>query len=92
MFVESYCQGLFKGILYFKFGEKIFELYANEGFKSTYFIYHHMLISFEKSPPKSERVVSNTLEIPLNASRIQETFKGIFTCAYSKSLKLSWIT
>jgi hypothetical protein len=54
-----------------------------------------MLINFEKIPHKSKRVVSNTLEIPLNASRIRETFKGGLTRACSGSytclLKVSQI-
>jgi hypothetical protein len=32
MFLESCCQGLFNGILHFKFGEKLYELCVNEGF------------------------------------------------------------
>jgi hypothetical protein len=38
MFLESCCQGLFNSISHFKFGEKIYELCANEGFKSAYSI------------------------------------------------------
>jgi hypothetical protein len=29
---------LFIGVLHFEFGEKLYELYSNERFKSTYFI------------------------------------------------------
>jgi hypothetical protein len=36
MFLESSCQGLFNGILHFEFGEKLYELCSNEGFKSAY--------------------------------------------------------
>ena len=38
IFLGSSYQGLFNDILYFEFGEKLSELYSNEGFKSTYFI------------------------------------------------------
>jgi hypothetical protein len=38
MFLKSSCQGLFNGILHFEFQEKLYELYSNEGFKSTYFM------------------------------------------------------
>jgi hypothetical protein len=38
MFLESSCQGLFNGILHLEFGEKLYELCSNEGFKSAYFI------------------------------------------------------
>jgi hypothetical protein len=38
MFLESSCQGLFNSISHFKFGEKLYEFYSNEGFKSTYSI------------------------------------------------------
>jgi hypothetical protein len=38
IFLESSYQGLFNGILHFEFGEKLYELCSNEGFKSAYFI------------------------------------------------------
>jgi hypothetical protein len=35
--LESSDQGLFNGIIYFEFKEKLYEMCSNEGFKSTYF-------------------------------------------------------
>jgi hypothetical protein len=38
LFLENSYQGLFKDILHFEFGKKLYELCSNEGFKSTYFV------------------------------------------------------
>jgi hypothetical protein len=44
----------------FGFGEKLYKLCSNEGFKSAYSIQQHMFIGFARGPPRSKKVVSNT--------------------------------